>query len=323
VKSDSLPLPYPISVVICTVDRSQSLRKVLNAVSQGRSDFQELIVVHGPSIDETNYVLQEYKHLIDTVIDTRSKNVSVARNLGLNAASQEILVYLDDDVIPPKDWLDSHLNFYTLQGESCGCVAGPVRDQTKPGAPLQFFRGVNGLLSESKPILSEDAAKKYLSSSYWFSAVMGANASYRRDALSKIGGFDEFFEYFLEETDICLRLIQSGYKVYYTEKAVDHYPAPSHNREDQKHLTCWYSLAKNTTYFALKHALKKVPFPILLPRLTLLLIYRCLLRILRLKFTHNLSNAILWQYIKQSIQGVRVGWTAGLALHKVNTTYKT
>lgn len=312
-----------ISVVICTVDRCQSLRNTLKSLDQCKSSFAELIVVHGPSQDETNHLLQEYDYLIDKVIETSSRNVSVARNLGLKEANQDIIVYVDDDVIPPQDWLNTHFSFYKLYGQECGCVAGSVKDKTKPDTPLQFSRGINGLLSECKPILSENTAKRHLSSNYWFSGVMGANASYRREALLQIGGFDEFFEYFLEETDVCLRLIKSGYKIYYTDKSVDHYPAKSHNRQDQKHLTCWYSLAKNTTYFALKHAFNKIPFPILVIRLTLLLVYRCLLRIIRLKFTHNLPNDSLCKYCKESMDGVRVGWIAGIALHKVDTRIGT
>jgi len=79
--------------------------------------------------------------------------------------------------------------------------------------------------------------------------------------------------------------------------------------------THWYSLAKNTTYFALKHGYQKLPLPIFLIRLTLLLIYRCLLRILRLKFTHNLPFSLLGQYIQESILGVCHGWEAGIKLH--------
>jgi hypothetical protein len=77
-------------------------------------------------------------------------------------------------------------------------------------------------------------------------------------------------------------------------------------------------LAKNTTYFALKHACKKIPLPILIIRLASLLIYRCLLRIIRLKFTHRLNNGILWQYIQQAFKGVRVGWSAGIGWHYGN-----
>jgi hypothetical protein len=104
---------------------------------------------------------------------------------------------------------------------------------------------------------------------------------------------------------------------------VDHYPQPSHNRKDQKHLTCWYSLAKNTTYFALKHGYKKVFFPILIARLVLVLIFRCILRIIRLKFTHNLPSSLLMKYIQEALEGFRVGWKAGLGLHKAKFSGET
>lgn len=308
-----------VSVVICTVDRCESLKKVLAAVSQWRSTFAEMVVVYAPSVDATKQVLAEYSSIIDKLVVCPEKNVALARNLGLQASSQEIVMYLDDDILPIKEWLEAHIAIYNSQGRQCACVAGAVRDKTKPDAPLQFAWGINSLLSESKPILSQEEAKRYITNSYWFPAVMGANVSYRREALNKIGGFDHFFEYFLEETDVCLRLIQAGDRVCYTDFTVDHYPAKSHNREDQKHLTCWYSLAKNTTYFAIKHGWQQIPLPILLTRLTFLLIYRCLLRILRLKLTHNLPGSILIQYIQQSLSGIRIGWDAGMRLHQVKS----
>lgn len=310
-------LDASVSVIICTLDRCNFLPKVMNAVSSWRSDFQELIVVVGPTEDDTKLILLSYKNIINKVIFANQKNVSIARNLGWQAASEEIIIYLDDDVIPPPHWVDLHLRAYRKGGASCGCVGGAVIDKTKPNLALQFTYGVNSRLSESRPVLSDAAARSYLSNSHWFPAIMGANASYKREALVKIGGFDEFFEYFLEETDICLRLQLSGYTIHYIDAAVDHYVQPSHNRRDRRHLTCWYSLAKNTTYFALKHGCQKIPLPIFVVRLALLLIYRCLLRILRLKFTHNLPVSVLIKYIQDSIAGIRCGWSAGMKLHNI------
>lgn len=303
------------TVIICTVDRCKFLSRVMSAVSLWRCSFQELIVVVGPAQDDTKLVLLEYQDIINQVILTEQRNVSVARNLGLKAATKDIIFYLDDDVIPPDNWIDLHLQIYREQGASCGCVGGAVIDKTQPNGALQFARGVNSRLSESRPVLCATQTTRYISSYQWFCGVMGANASYKREALVKIGYFDEFFEYFLEETDVCLRLLEAGYTVDHTDVVVEHYVQPSHNRRDRRHLTCWYSLAKNTTYFALKHGCQKLPFPMFLMRLTLLLIYRCLLRILRLKFTHNLAFSLLFQYIQDSIVGVRHGWEAGMKLH--------
>jgi GT2 family glycosyltransferase len=304
-----------VSVIICTLDRSKFLPRVMSAVSSWRFAFQELIVVVGPTQDDTELVLLEYKYIIDRIILTDQKNVSVARNLGLKSASGDIIFYLDDDVIPPDNWIDLHLQVHQKQGVNCACVGGAVIDKTRRNHTLQFARGVNSRWSESRPVLSATLAGYYTSSPHWFPAIMGANASYNREALVKIGYFDKFFEYFLEETDVCLRLLEAGYTIHYVDAPVEHYVQPSHNRCDRQYLTCWYSLAKNTTYFALKHGYQKIPLPIFTIRLTLLLIYRCLLRILRLKFTHNLPFSLLFQYIQESIIGVRCGWEAGIKLH--------
>ncbi|MEH2283889.1 MAG: glycosyltransferase [Nostoc sp.] len=306
------------TVIICTVDRCNFLSRVMRAVSLWRCSFQELILVVGPAQDDTELVLLEYKDIINQVIFTEQRNVSVARNLGLKAATGDIIFYLDDDVIPPQNWIDLHLQIYREQRASCGCVGGVVIDKTQQNFSLQFARGVNSRLSESRPILSVTETTRYISNPQWFCGVMGANASYKREALVRIGYFDEFFEYFLEETDVCLRLQEAGYTIYHTDAAVEHYVQPSHNRRDRRHLTCWYSLAKNTTYFALKHGWQKLPLAMFLIRLTFLLIYRCLLRILRLKFTHNLPFSLLFQYIQESIVGVRHGWEAGMKLYNSN-----
>ncbi len=306
---------YSVSVIICTVNRGHFLQYVMDAVSRWQYSFQELIVVVGPTFDDTEFVLSEYKSIIDKTIFIDQKNVSAARNLGLKAASGDIIFYLDDDVIPPDNWIEKHLQIHLQQGANCGCVGGAVIDKTKPLLSLQFDCGVNSLLSESRPVLSADTQHDYLSKPNWFRSIMGANASYKKEALVKIGYFDEFFEYFLEETDVCLRLQQAGYRICNVNAPVEHYVQPSHNRRDRQYLTCWYSLAKNTTYFALKHGFPRIYLPIFITRLTWLLIYRCLLRILRLKFTHNLSNYLLFQYIQDSIVGVRHGWKAGMKLY--------
>jgi GT2 family glycosyltransferase len=186
---------------------------------------------------------------------------------------------------------------------------------TTDGFPLQYCRGISNIISNTIPIRSHEPTNYNRSKGWWYNGLMGTNSSYRKDALAKVNGYDEFFEYFLDETDLCLRLIQAGYEIHYSDVIVDHYPQPSHNRYDRKHLTCWFSIAKNTTYFALKHAFNQIPFPILCLRLILLLNYRCFLRIIRLKFTHNLSTRLIWQYIQESIEGIRLGWAAGINLY--------
>lgn len=310
-----LPL---VSIAICTADRRTSIEKTLQSLELISYQNFEVIIIDASSTGDTIEMLCTLSSKFNfkfKSLKVEPKNISFSRNRSIKLASGSIIAFLDDDAIPPPEWLEQLLLTYSLHGDKCAGVGGTVRDVTRPGHPLQFRRGISSVLSEMIPIRSSDALSYNQPNGFWYNGFMGANSSFRKELLEKINGYDEFFEYFLDETDVCLRLLQAGYELHYSNVVVDHYPQPSHNRIDQKHLTCWYSLAKNTTYFALKHGFKKVPFPIFVTRLTLLLIRRCLLRILRLKFTHNLPNLILVKYIKQSIEGIRVGWTAGLNLH--------
>lgn len=308
-----------VSITICTADRRNSIEKTLQSLEQSSYQNFEVIIIDASSTKDTLEMLSTLSNKISfkfKSLKVDPKNISFSRNIGINLASGSIVAFLDDDAIAPPYWIEQLLSIYSLHGDKCAGVGGTVRDLTRPGSPLQFRRGISSVISETIPVRSSASCNHNNPGGFWYNGFMGTNSSYRKELLEKINGYDEFFDYFLDETDVCLRLIQAGYDIHHADVVVDHYPQPSHNRIDQKHLTCWYSLAKNTTYFALKHGFKKVVFPILLTRLTSLLIRRCLLRILRLKFTHHLPNSVLVKYIKQSVKGIRVGWIAGMDLHK-------
>ncbi|MCU0533468.1 MAG: glycosyltransferase family 2 protein [Hydrococcus sp. Prado102] len=310
-----------VSIIICTSDRPNFLEKALESLELIRYQNFEVIAIDASSTKQTSEIVRNLNcnsRLKLKFLKVEPKNISYSRNKGIELASGSIVAFFDDDAIPPTEWIEQLIFTYSLHGNKCAAVGGVVRDLTRPGHPLQFCRGITNLFSETIAIRPNNAVNYNQPNGFWFNGLMGTNSSFRKDLLEKIDGYDEFFDYFLDETDVCLRLIKAGYEVHYADVPVNHYPQPSHNRIDQKHLTCWYSLAKNTTYFAWKHGFKKVPFPIFVTRLVLLLTYRCLLRILRLKFTHRLPNSTLIKYIQDAFCGMCVGWVAGLNLHKPN-----
>lgn len=310
-----------VSIIICTSDRPIFLEKALTSLELISYHNFEVIIIDASSTTETIQIVDKLSNQSNFKVKFQKieqKNLSYSRNLGIKLAAGSIVAFFDDDAIPPATWIEELLNIYALHGDKCAAVGGTVRDLTRAGEPLQFHRGISNIFSETIAIRSANAANYNQANGLWFNSLMGTNSSFRKDLLEKIKGYDEFFDYFLDETDVCLRLIQAGYEIHYADVTVNHYPQPSHNRIDQKHLICWHTLAKNTTYFAIKHGFNKVWFPIFVWRLTLLLIYRCLLRIIRLKFTHNLPNSTLIHYIQQAFDGMRVGWEAGFNIHKVN-----
>ena len=65
-----------------------------------------------------------------------------------------------------------------------------------------------------------------------FTYTIGTNSSFRRNILVALGGFDEEFEYYLDETDLCCRITDAGYIVSALDSGfVYHKFLPSQIRE--------------------------------------------------------------------------------------------
>src|SRR5262249_34013286 len=78
--------------------------------------------------------------------------------------------------------------------------------------------------------------------------------------LEEIGGFDEEIEYFLDETEVCLRLIDRGHQLRLLDcAAVYHKFLPSHLRNELKIYRKPFPVIKNKCYFALSARLPATP----------------------------------------------------------------
>jgi glycosyltransferase involved in cell wall biosynthesis len=92
--------------------------------------------------------------------------------------------------------------------------------------------------------------------SWQYPSPLGANSSMRRSALVAIGGFDETFAYYLDETDVCLRLVDAGWKVVYEPNAlVWHRCASSMLRTAAATPLAIESIVRSHSYFIHRHGL--------------------------------------------------------------------
>jgi len=95
-----------VSVIICTLDRASHLQKTLEGLRRQTYPNFEVIVITGPSVDETAAVLNEYAADI-RIGSCRDRNVSASRNKGIKLAQGEILAFTDDDAVPDARWIES------------------------------------------------------------------------------------------------------------------------------------------------------------------------------------------------------------------------
>jgi glycogen(starch) synthase len=239
------------SIVINTLDRADSLDITLESLKRlvllETTSF-EVIVVNGPSKDHTLKTLDKWHDSIR--IETCDvPNLSISRNIGIKAACGEIIAFLDDDSIPEANWLIELEEVY--KDPRVGAAGGPVFDHN--GFDFQTKYEMIDRFGNPHSTNSPTPFYCYPDSPF-IPHLLGANSSFRSAAIRQIGGFDETFEYFLDESDVLLRIQDAGFIIRQLPVSfVHHKSRPSGIRNNQRIPTNRYSIIKNKIYFINKH----------------------------------------------------------------------
>lgn len=238
-----------LSLVINTYNRLHTLPNTLDALQYLRYPELEVIVVDGPSTDGTRDYLHANWLGKVKIATCPAANLSMSRNIGIDHASGDVVVFIDDDGIPEPDWLNELARAYI--DHKVGAVGGFVRNHT--GVDFQTRYIVSARDAESE-VLIDDAARVPQASpgAFRVPGMIGVNSSFRRSVLHELGGFDEQYAYFLDETDVIFRLVDAGYDVRIVPSAeVHHKYAPSHIRSDKGTARTWLPIARSTAYFCI------------------------------------------------------------------------
>ena len=237
-----------VSVIISTLNRAGLLRKSLKSLEyQNYSNF-EVVVVNGPSKDDTKEVCDHYAGNIKYgTIDIA--NLSKSRNHGINLSSGELVLFLDDDAFAEPDWISNIVEAY--EDPTVGGVGTRVYDHT--GFRWQLNPFLINKYYEPNFDLKPPLWAFESPDSNTIPHILGASSSFRRDLLEKIGGFDEEIEYFLDESELCRRVAELGYKIRFVDAgaSVHHQFASGVTRDERRLLTHPYPVVKNKYYVCL------------------------------------------------------------------------
>ena len=191
-----------ISVVVCSFNGSLTIRDTLNGLLRLDYPSLEVIVVNDGSTDSTPRIASEYPF---KMITTENRGLGNARNTGVDAATGEIVGFIDDDAYPDPHWL-RFLALDFKQGKYAG-VGGPNLPVPEDGWKSEAVANAPG----PNPVLLTDRVAEH---------VPGCNMAFKRDALKEIGGFDPVFHAAGDDVDLCWRIRESGGVIGYSPAAV-------------------------------------------------------------------------------------------------------
>jgi O-antigen biosynthesis protein len=211
--SDAAPRARPteapvLSVIVPTAGRHGALARCLGALAAQDIDAPFDVVV----IDDarTPQAPTPPASGAATVIRTGGRGAAAARNAGARAAAGDVLLFLDDDLVPAPDLLSRHLAHH--DGEPDRVVLGrcppcpPARSLTDLAAALWW----------------EDRYRDMeRSASLTFTDVLSGNMSIRRAPFLTLGGFDEALGTLRrEDWHWGVKVLQAGMTVEFEPDAV-------------------------------------------------------------------------------------------------------
>jgi hypothetical protein len=248
-----------VSVVINTYNRAESLAVTLGALEQLDYPHVEVVVVNGPSTDGTEALLAGYAGRMK-IDSCANRNLSESRNIGIRRASGDIVAFIDDDAYPDPGWLDALVEAFAW-GE-VGAAGGPTFGHTGFWYQAWHSRAdrFGNFWTDMQPCTNPTQLLSFPHSKE-FIYTIGTNSSFRRKLLVELGGFDEEFEYYLDETDVCCRITDAGWVIAALDTGfVFHKFLPSDIRDRRDVIRDWYQVMKSRFYFGMKHGLPSSSF---------------------------------------------------------------
>jgi GT2 family glycosyltransferase len=215
-----------VDVVVVSYGSRDTLRACVEPLC--RADGVRVIVVDNASPDDALETIADLP--VEAIRAGRNGGFSFGCNLGAAAGTAEYVLFLNPDAILSPASLDALVA--TLDRDPGAGLAGPkilggegellLSRRRLPRlrstfAQALFLHRVFPTAVWADEMVRDPAVYDRAGEAEWLS---GACMLARRSAFERIGGFDEGFFLYCEDTDICLRLRAAGHRVLYEPGAV-------------------------------------------------------------------------------------------------------
>ena len=210
-----------VSVIIVNHNGIEFVDTCLSSVlSSNYSNFEVIFVDNASTDASLKYVRNTFGS--DTrlrfVVNLGSFGPAVGRNKGIAIARGEYVAFLDNDTEVDKEWLNELVKILDLDFTIGAAQSKLLRMDSRnvfdyAGDYLTPF----GFLSERARGGSDLGQFDFICDIF---SAKSASSIIRKSLLDKIGGFDENYYMYLEETDLCWRVWLAGYRVVFIPKSV-------------------------------------------------------------------------------------------------------
>ncbi len=191
------------TVIIPAYNAGKTIEKCLASLrEQSFKDFETIVVDDG-SKDKTPEIAKSFRGV--NLLQQENAGPAKARNKGAAKARGKILVFLDSDCVPEKNWLREML--------------APFSDKTIAGVQGKYLNSQRELIARFTHLEIEQRYEK-MAKSEFIDFIGSYSAAYRKSVFNEMNGFDTGFPMASgEDTDLSFRISEAGHKMKFNQNA--------------------------------------------------------------------------------------------------------
>ena len=219
-----------VSIIIVSWNTREVLRACIESVFENSGGVSvQVIVVDNASSDGSAEMVREKFGDVKLIVNSENRGFAAANNQGILAADGKYILLLNSDTVVLDNAIKKTVDFAEVHSDA-GVVGCKILN---PDMSLQrscfMFPSILNMLLSTTYLYKVFAKNKFFGRermSWWefdsvrqVDVVMGCFMLLRKDVIDKTGMMDERFFMYAEETDLCYRVKQAGFKTYFVPGA--------------------------------------------------------------------------------------------------------
>ena len=203
-----------VSVCIPTHNRRADLERTLSALRKLDPPPDEIVVLADGCTDGTEEFVRGHYPEVRLLVNAAAVNCVIGRNQLMEAATNEIVLGLDDDSHPLEANFIERLRAIFAQRPRLAVLSFPQRTNEFP-----------------ETLNATEFGKSYYAGSY-----VNCACALRRSVFLQLGGYPDFFLQSYDEPDFSLRCLNAGWQIFYeTSLTIRHHFTPVMRNEMRTH----------------------------------------------------------------------------------------
>jgi GT2 family glycosyltransferase len=210
---------YPkVSIIIPTFNGLELLKTSVPAVLNTHYPNIEIIVVDNGSSDGSGSFLLKAYPQVSIISLKENRSIVFAHNLGVSKAHGSLISFLNNDMEVDPDWLLSLVSAMESSEFNAACDSKYINYYERN--KFDHSGGAGRFIDKFGNSISRGGGEIDKGQFNIQDEAFHALSLFKKDLFLKVGGFDESFFGYYDETDLCWRLHRLGYKILFVPKSV-------------------------------------------------------------------------------------------------------